>query len=111
GRFGGQGVLAWDNNDTRGTLGWRTETGPHESTVRDLLPHADDLMVGTSARMDAFVHHQTSDKFAVLRSNPELLASEQRLTADDFDTIHRLMSKYFRILIVDSGNDESTPNW
>ncbi|WP_241980372.1 hypothetical protein [Cryobacterium glaciale] len=27
-RNGGAGVLAWDNNDTRGTLGWRTEKGP-----------------------------------------------------------------------------------
>ncbi|UUT34317.1 AAA family ATPase [Microbacterium elymi] len=38
-RHGGAGVLAWDNNQTRGTLGWRTERGPHESTL--LEPPAD----------------------------------------------------------------------
>ncbi|MFD0760440.1 AAA family ATPase [Arthrobacter ulcerisalmonis] len=35
-RHGGAGVLTWDNNQTRGTLGWRTEQGPHEATLLDL---------------------------------------------------------------------------
>ncbi len=35
-RNGGAGVLAWDNNQTRGTLGWSTEQGPHEATILDL---------------------------------------------------------------------------
>ncbi|MFE7846778.1 hypothetical protein ACFUTX_16465, partial [Microbacterium sp. NPDC057407] len=43
-RFGGGNVLAWDNNDTRGTLGWRTEQGLYDTTVRDLLPAADGLL-------------------------------------------------------------------
>lgn len=42
-RAGGSGVLAWDNNVTRGTLGWRTESGPHEATVLDLIPRTDEL--------------------------------------------------------------------
>lgn len=31
-RYGGAGVVAWDANQTRGTLGWRTEQGPHAAT-------------------------------------------------------------------------------
>jgi len=112
-RHGGAGVLAWDNNDTRGTLGWRTEKGPHDATVQDLLPAAGHLLspsaqISTLAR---FVHHQTSDKYDVLRSNPELLATKQRITQDDFDALHEVAAKYFRLVFFDSGNDESAPRW
>jgi len=112
-RQGGSGVLAWDNNETRGTLGWRTEKGPHEGHVLDLLPQAESLMQPTARAADlaAFVHHQTDDKFEVLRSNPLLLPHQQRLTADDFDAVHLVASKYFRLIFIDSGNDETAPHW
>ncbi len=112
-RQGGSGVLAWDNNETRGTLGWRTEKGPHERHVLDLLPQAESLMQPTARAADltAFVHHQTDDKFDVLRSNPLLLPHQQRLTAEDFDAVHLVASKYFRLVFIDSGNDETAPHW
>jgi hypothetical protein len=43
-RNGGAGVLAWDNNQTRGTLGWSTEQGPHEATILDLLPKVPSFL-------------------------------------------------------------------
>jgi len=112
-RHGGSGVLAWDNNETRGTLGWRTERGPHERHVLDLLPRAESLMQPTARAADlaAFVHHQTDDKFDVLRSNPLLLPHQQRLTADDFDAVQLVATKYFRLIFIDSGNDETAPHW
>lgn len=112
-RYGGAGVLAWDNNQTRGTLGWRTEQGPHESTVLDLLPKVEHLLGpgAQAADLAHYVHHQTSDRFDVLRSNPRLLASEQRVEPEDVDAIHALASKYYRIIFIDSGNDESDPMW
>jgi MinD-like ATPase involved in chromosome partitioning or flagellar assembly len=112
-RHGGAGVLAWDNNDTRGTLGWRTEKGPHDSTVQDLLPATGQLLSPSSQISDLarYVHHQTGDKYDVLRSNPELLATKQRITQDDFDALHSVAAKYFRLVFFDSGNDESAPRW
>lgn len=112
-RHGGSGVLAWDNNETRGTLGWRTEQGPHEAHVLDLLPHSDELMQpgARAADLAAYVHHQVDDKFDVLRSNPLLLPHQQRLTAGDFDDVHQVATKYFRLIFVDSGNDETAPHW
>ena len=112
-RNGGGPVLAWDNNETRGTLGWRTEQGPHEATVMDLLPQTADLLSPSaqSALLARFVHHQIEDKFDVLRSKPDVLASEQKITAEDFDALHEVASKYFRLNIVDSGNDESAERW
>lgn len=112
-RYGGSGVLAWDNNETRGTLGWRTEQGPHDASVLDLLPSTESLMAPTARASDlaAYVHHQTADKFDVLRSNPQMVAAEQRLTAEDFNSVHAVGAKYFRLIFVDSGNDESAPHW
>lgn len=112
-RYGGAGVLAWDNNQTRGTLGWRTEQGPHEATLLDLLPQSEKLL-GTgaqSADLAHFVHHQTRDKFDVLRSKPMALAHEQRVEPADVDAIHAVAAKYYRLIFIDSGNDESDPMW
>ena len=106
-------MLAWDANQTRGTLGWRTEQGPHESTVLDLLPAATELL-GTgaqSADLARYVHHQTADRFDVLRSQPLALASEQRLSAEDVDAIWNVARKYYRLVFIDTGNDESDAMW
>ena len=112
-RNGGTGVLAWDNNDTRGTLGWRTEKSWHDASVQDLLPAAEWLMSPGARVSDLtrFVHHQTTDKYDVLRSNPELLATKQQITGEQFDALHEVVTKYFRMVLFDSGNDESAPRW
>lgn len=112
-RYGGAGVLAWDNNQTRGTLGWRTEQGPHDATLLDLLPQVDRLL-GTgaqSADLAHYVHHQTRDRYDVLRSQPMALAHEQRISPADVDAIHAVAAKYYRLIFMDSGNDESDPMW
>jgi MinD-like ATPase involved in chromosome partitioning or flagellar assembly len=112
-QFGGAGVVTWDNNQTRGTLGWRTEQGPHESTLLDLLPQTDRLL-GPSAQaadLARYVHHQTRDRFDVLRSKPIAMANEQRIKPQDVDAIHSVLSKYYRMIFIDSGNDESDPMW
>lgn len=112
-RNGGTGVLAWDNNDTRGTLGWRTEKSAHDATVQDLIPQTGTLLGQRAqiAEIARFVHHQSTDKYDVLRSNPALLATNQRLTRDQFDALHDVATKYFRMVLFDSGNDESAPRW
>lgn len=112
-RFGGGGVLAYDNNQTRGTLGWRTEQGAHDATILDLLPKARDLLStgAQSADLAHYVHHQTTDRYDVLRSKPVALADEQRVNAGDVDAIHQVTSKFYRLIFIDSGNDESDPLW
>ena len=112
-RHGGAGVLTWDNNQTRGTLGWRTEQGPHDATLLELLPQSERLLSTSaqSADLARFVHHQTRDKFDVLRSKPMALAHDQRVEPGDVDAIHAVAAKYYRLIIIDSGNDESDPMW
>ena len=112
-RHGGGNILAWDNNDTRGTLGWRTEYGLYDTTLRDLLPAATALLNpdATASDIARFVHHQTADRYDVLRSNPELLAADQRITTAEFDLLTRVAMHYYRLVIFDSGNDESADRW
>ena len=112
-RYGGGNVIAWDNNSTRGTLGWRTESGGHDATVAALLPRASHLL-GTEARasdLEAFTHHQSVDRFDVLRSDPTQLASEQPADEVSFRAVHAVLARYYRIILIDTGNDESLPAW
>lgn len=112
-RYGGGNVLAWDNNDTRGTLGWRTEAGRYDTTIKDLLPAASDLLAPGAGVSDIarYVHHQPVDRYDVLRSNPELLAVHQRILTADFDLLMQVAARYYRVVIFDSGNDESAERW
>lgn len=112
-RNSGAATLAWDNNETRGTLGWRTEQGNHAATVLDLVPEADNLLAPGAKAGDIshYVHHQAADKYDVLRSNPHLLSAEQRVSAEDVNKVHDVAGRYYRLIFVDSGNDESAPHW
>jgi len=112
-RFGGAGVLAWDNNHTRGTLGWRTEQGPHEQTLHELLPDANRLLGpdAQAADLARYVHHQTRDQFDVLRGKPTVLQQGERIGPGDVDQIHAVATKFYRLVIIDSGNDETDPVW
>lgn len=112
-RYGGGGVLAWDNNQARSTMGWRTERSSHDSTILDLIPVASKMLAtgAQSADLSHYVHHQTEDRFDVLRSKPQLLADKQRFDTSDVDTIHAIAAKFYRIIVIDSGNDESDPMW
>ncbi|MEF2977567.1 hypothetical protein [Subtercola sp. YIM 133946] len=111
-RYGGGGVLAWDNNETMGTLGWRTEPGAHGSTVLDVLGNADDLLDARAefGQMSSFVHHQQADKFDVLRSDEDPSGIHE-MTADEVDIVHSIAAKYYRLIFMDSGNSDRAENW
>lgn len=110
-RYGGGSVLAFDNNDTRGTLGWRTEQAGHAATISDLLAAAPQLAELPTSEMAAFIHHQTDDRYDVLRSNPRVLSAEQRLSTSEFDTLVTTVTRGYRLIVFDSGNDESADRW
>lgn len=112
-RYSGAATVAWDNNQTRGTLGWSTEGARHDASVLDLLPDIDRLL-GTdaqSADLASYVHHQTRDRYDVLRSKPEALADGQRFDTATVDRVHKVLTKFYRLVLIDSGNDETDPMW
>lgn len=112
-RLGSGSVVAADGNVTRGTLGWRTEQGPHNATILDMVPKTEALMDPSARNGDvaAFTHHQTIDQFDVLRSNPLLLSTEQKLSPKELDGIQQVLTRYYRMIIWDTGNDEGDSLW
>lgn len=105
----GGGVVAWDNNELRGTMPDRT-LSPHRRTVRDLLSEADFLGKPNAQFTDLsyYLNHQTTGKFHTLGSAQ---TSGHVISREDFERIHNILSRFFQVIVVDTGNNEASPNW
>lgn len=111
-RYSGAATVAWDNNESQGTLGWRTEQGAHDNSVLDLIDSSQKLLSPSTnaAEIARFVHHQTADKFDVLRSD-ENEEGDHEVTAEEVDIAHHVLTRYYRLVIMDSGNTARSANW
>jgi MinD-like ATPase involved in chromosome partitioning or flagellar assembly len=108
----GGGVVAWDNNETRGTLGLRAVRGNHHNTTRELLDDLDrfataDARIGDLA---SFVRSQGDAHFDVLASD-ERPGVTGIIHAQDFTDVHRLLERFYRLILVDTGNNMRAENW
>ena len=113
GTLRGGATLAWDNNETRGTLGWRAQHAPHHRTAVDLLEDLDEAsnFRGSSlAALDHYVRTQVDARFDVLASDEDAAASST-IDAAAFDRLHALLRHYYRLMIVDTGNNMRASNW
>ena len=110
----GRGVLAWDDNELRGTLGLRAGSARHARTIRHLVGdlmqienmHGDELM----RELDDYLRHASDGSYDVLagEENPRFA---QRL---DQSTVRRLMDLLRRthdVICVDTGNNVESVNW
>jgi cellulose biosynthesis protein BcsQ len=111
-RYSGAATVAWDNNESQGTLGWRTEKGSHDRSVLDLIDASTELLSPSTnaAEIAKFVHHQTADKFDVLRSD-ENEEGDHEVTAEEVDIAHQVLTRYYRLVVMDSGNTARAANW
>ncbi|MEO5315192.1 chromosome partitioning protein ParA [Pseudarthrobacter sp. CC12] len=111
-RYSGAATIAWDNNESQGTLGWRTEKGAHNNSVLDLIDSSQTLLSPSAqaAEIAQFVHHQTPDKFDVLRSD-ENDEGDHEVTAEEVDIAHQVLTRYYRLIVMDSGNTSRAANW
>jgi MinD-like ATPase involved in chromosome partitioning or flagellar assembly len=105
-------VLAWDNNETQGTLGMRALQDFHTRTVRDLLRdlHYFQDVHGRVGDLSQFVRSQGEAMFDVLASDESATAGEM-LTAEAFQDIREIVSRFYKLIIVDTGNNVRAPNW
>jgi len=106
-------TLAWDNNETRGTLGWRSTHGDHARTAVDLLNALPALQRRGTVRigdLDGYVRTQPSEQFDVLASD-ESAASAASVDATAFHALHGVLSQFYRIVVVDTGNNMRASNW
>ncbi|MCU1567073.1 MAG: hypothetical protein JWQ56_2010, partial [Pseudarthrobacter sp.] len=111
-RYSGAATVAWDNNESQGTLGWRTEKGAHDRSVLDLIDASTGLLSPSTnaAEIAGFVHHQAGDKFDVLRSD-ENEEGDHEVTAEEVDIAHQVLTRYYRLVVMDSGNTARAANW
>ena len=111
-RYSGAATVAWDNNESQGTLGWRTEQGGHSNSVLDLIDSSQTLLSPSTnaAEIARYVHHQTSDKYDVLRSD-ENEEGDHEVTAEEVDIAHQVLTRYYRLIVMDSGNTARAANW
>lgn len=106
-------TLAWDNNETRGTLGWRAPLAVHTRTAVDLLEEVDrfqDPVLGQIADLDRYVRYQGSTQFDVLASDEDA-AGAATIGSREFDRLHTALRRFYRIIMVDTGNNMRSSNW
>ncbi|MDO9398410.1 MAG: chromosome partitioning protein, partial [Herbiconiux sp.] len=109
----GGGVVAWDNNETRGTLGIRGTRSSHRNTTRELLEDLGrfkDVYQSRIGDLGAFVRSQGDAHFDVLASDerPDVTGT---IKADDFKEVHALLERFYRVILVDTGNNMRAENW
>lgn len=105
-------VLAWDNNETQGTLGMRAAQDFHQRTVRDLLRDLDHFRgpTGRVGDLSQYVRAQGEAMFDVLASDESATAGEM-LTANAFRDIREVVSRFYKLITVDTGNNVRAQNW
>lgn len=113
GRYRSGSVLAWDNNETEGTLGMRAPSQSHHRTVVDLLGAlptiANDPNAGTS-ELEHWVREQRGLSFDVLASADDDEAM-RIIGEQEFEDLHTQLSRFYRMIVVDTGNNRLSPNW
>ncbi|MFC9233640.1 hypothetical protein ACFTZI_32575 [Streptomyces decoyicus] len=109
----GGSVIAWDNNETRGTLGQRGRSAGHFNTARELLDNIGLFEDAASARLGdlgLYVRGQGGAHFDLLASDerPEVTGHIDR---DEVGQLHRLFSRFYRLTLIDTGNNIRAENF
>lgn len=110
----GRGVLAWDDNELRGTLGLRAGSARHARTIKHLLAdlmrienlHGEALL----HELDAYLRHASDGSYDVLagEENPRFA---QRLDQDTVRRVMDLLRRTHDVICVDTGNNVESVNW
>jgi MinD-like ATPase involved in chromosome partitioning or flagellar assembly len=110
----GRGVLAWDDNELRGTLGLRAGSARHARTIRHLVSelleienlHGEGLM----SHLDDFLRHASDGSYDVLagEENPRFA---QRLDQSTVRRVMDLLRRTHDVICVDTGNNVESVNW
>lgn len=110
----GRGVLAWDDNELRGTLGLRAGSARHARTISHLL--RDLIQLETvpgyelAERVDDYLRHASDGTYDVLagEENPRFA---QRLDQSTVRRVLDLLCRTHDVICVDTGNNVESANW
>ncbi len=106
-------ALAWDNNETRGTLGLRAlaPTGAG-ATVWDLLADLDhfETVKARIGDLAAYLRPQGQARFEVLASDADPARMAQ-VDGTEFRRLREVLARFYGFLVVDTGNNVRARNW
>jgi MinD-like ATPase involved in chromosome partitioning or flagellar assembly len=105
-------VVAWDNNETRGTLGVRGLMPDQDLTVWDLLGHLDrfERIDARAGDLAGYVRAQGEARFDVLASD-ESAENMSQIGVDEFERLRTVLSRFYKLILVDTGNNIRASNW
>lgn len=112
GRVRGGTVLAWDNNENRGTLAYRSPVEANTTnTAIDLLHEMSFFKnSGQTAELINFVRPQGENKFDLLASQHQG-SDKPVINGDGFISLHNLLRSFYRMMVIDTGNASNASTW
>jgi MinD-like ATPase involved in chromosome partitioning or flagellar assembly len=110
----GRGVLAWDDNELRGTLGLRAGSARHARTIRHLVADLAAVEVTSGLalpdRVDEYLRHASDATYDVLAGEEDPRFA-QRLNHYTVRRLLELLRRTHDVICVDTGNNVESPNW
>ncbi|MGC4895912.1 ATPase [Micromonospora sp. DT31] len=110
----GRGVLAWDDNELRGTLGLRAGSARHARTIRHLIHDLAqiEILEGNTllSHLDDYLRHAADGSYDVL-AGEESPRFAQRLDQFTVKRVLELLRRTHEVVCVDTGNNVESPNW
>lgn len=110
----GRGVVAWDDNELRGTLGLRAGSARHARTIRhliaDLIQVESQIGGALAESLDDYLRHASDGSYNVLAGEEDPRFARKL----DPYTVRRVLDLLCRthdVVCVDTGNNVESPNW
>lgn len=112
GRVRGGTVLAWDNNENRGTLAYRSPIEANTTNTAIDLLHEMSFFEnsGQTAELINFVRPQGENKFDLLASQHQG-SDKPVINGEGFISLHNLLRSFYRMMIIDTGNASNASTW
>ncbi len=110
----GRGVVAWDDNELRGTLGLRAGSARHARTIRHLVTELAEVEARSgpdlSDRLDDFLRHASDGSYDVLAGEEDPRFA-RRLDPHTVRRLLELLRRTHDVICVDTGNNVESGNW
>ncbi len=109
----GGGIIAWDDNELRGTLGLRAGSARHGRTIRHLVEHLSEVEaagVHLPEHLDEFLRHSSDGSFDVLAGDedPKL---QRHLDPTTVLRVLDILTRTHQVVCIDTGNNVESHNW
>ena len=110
----GRGVVAWDDNELRGTLGLRAGSARHARTISHLVTELAEVEshagYALAERIDDFLRHASDGSYDVLAGEEDPRFA-RRLDPHTVRRVLEVLRRTHDVICVDTGNNVESANW